>query len=255
MNTIARHSRHGPAARELLLVAHGTRDAQGQEVLERVRQRVGHRLPGVAVRLSYIDVIRPHLSDALAKTPECVVVPIFLSAGHHVRVDVPRAVAATGGLATVTPCLGPADAVLQAVADRLAAAGPVPRATVLAAAGSTDPRARDEVHHAADRLRRLLGTPVAVGFAASAAPTVADAVTALRGRGAATVGVASYLLAPGVFQARLDGSGADLIGEPIGAHPLLVDLVVRRFRSAAPPALTRRPAHAGDRAAYLAGVR
>jgi sirohydrochlorin ferrochelatase len=240
--------------RVLVLVAHGTRDPEGVAVLELVRGRVAHRLPNVDVRLAFIDVVRPRLVDVLAEAPDAVVVPMFLSAGHHVRVDVPHAVAATGGLAVVTPCLGPSDAVLRVVAERWAAAGPAPGATVLAAAGSTDRRARAEVHRAADRLCALVGTPVLVGFAASGTPTVADAVAGLRGRGVARVGVASYLLAPGVFQTRLHDSDADVVGAPIGAHPLLVDLVLRRYRTAVAHGAAGT-ALVGHHTAYPAGVR
>jgi len=44
--------------------------------------------------------------------------------------------------------------------------------------------------------------------------------------------VASYLLAPGVFQAGLAGAGADLVTEPLGDHPAVVRLVLLRYDEA-----------------------
>jgi sirohydrochlorin ferrochelatase len=61
---------------------------------------------------------------------------------------------------------------------------------------------------------------------------VADAVAALRRDGAERVAVASWLLAPGLFQRRLDESGADVVAGPLSDHPAVVELVVRRYRAA-----------------------
>jgi sirohydrochlorin ferrochelatase len=45
----------------------------------------------------FADVRRPGPADALAALPgPCVVVPVFLTAGYHVRVDVPAQLDATG---------------------------------------------------------------------------------------------------------------------------------------------------------------
>jgi sirohydrochlorin ferrochelatase len=57
-------------------------------------------------------------------------------------------------------------------------------------------------------------------------------VAALRDEGADRVAVASWLLAPGQFQSRLDECGADVVGGPIAAHPAVVGLIARRYREA-----------------------
>ena len=41
--------------------------------------------------------------------------------------------------------------------------------------------------------------------------------------------MAPYLLAPGFFATRLREAGADVLAAPLGAHPAVVDLVLRRF--------------------------
>lgn len=232
--TSARH-------RPLVVVAHGTRDPDGPRVLEDLVARVRSRLPGVDVHLAYVDVIGPTLRDVLAELVrdvpaeadrvDAVVVPLFLASGYHVRVDIPQAVTSTGVRAAVTPALGPDVEVVAAVADRLAEAGHREGdAVVLAAAGSSDPDALAEVEAAARMLGTSLGASVTVGYAATATPSVHDAVaTARTDAPTGRVAVASYLLAPGLFQRRLDEAGGDVVAGPIGAHPRVVDLIVRRY--------------------------
>lgn len=220
----------------LVAVAHGTRAPQGPVVLASLLDDVRVVLPGVEVRLAYVDVIEPMLSDVLASVPvgtRAVVVPMFLASGYHVRVDVPSAVESDGGRAVVTPALGPDPAVVAAVEARLRSAGPLPSGVVLAAAGSSDADALAEVELAASRLSAALGgVPVIPAYVTTASPSVPDAVASLRADGYATVGVASYLLAPGLFQQRLDSVGADVVAAPIGVHPRVAELIAARFRAA-----------------------
>ena len=215
----------------LVLAAHGTRDPAGAVVVEEIAAAVRLRLPGVRVEVAYVDVRSPSLTEVLRLVDgPAVVVPAFLAAGYHVRVDVPEQVLRSGcDSVTIAPALGPADLVLDAVYDRLVGAGwEHGNAVVLAAAGSSDARAVADVHRAARRLSVLTRTVVQVGFITSAQPSVADAVAACRG----PVALASWLLAPGLFHQRLADMGADLVSEPIGAHPRLVELVVRRALAA-----------------------
>ncbi|HEY9407994.1 MAG TPA: sirohydrochlorin chelatase [Jiangellaceae bacterium] len=225
----------------LVAVAHGTRDPAGPVVLARLLDDVRARLPGVEVRVAYVDVIGPTLDEVLAATPRAVVVPMFLASGYHVRVDVPEVVARSDSDAVVTAPLGPDALVVGAVADRLRAASGLgaagglnglPEAVVLAAAGSSDQRALADVEAAGQRLAAQLERPVTIGYVTTAAPTVAQAVEAHRRAGRGRVAIASYLLAPGLFQSRLDDAGADVVAGPIGAHPMIAELIVARYRSA-----------------------
>ncbi|HEX9064664.1 MAG TPA: CbiX/SirB N-terminal domain-containing protein, partial [Streptosporangiaceae bacterium] len=77
-----------------------------------------------------------------------------------------------------------------------------------------------------------LNTSVTAAFAAAGEPDVADAVARLRAATRGPVAVASYLLAPGVFQDRLRASGADWVTEPLGDHPAVAALVIDRYRTA-----------------------
>jgi sirohydrochlorin ferrochelatase len=104
---------------------------------------------------------------------------------------------------------------------------------VMAAAGSSDPRARADVERVAGWLSAARGVPVTPAYLAAALPTVPDAVEQARraypGNG---VTIATYLLAPGLFSARLDAAGADRVAAPLAPHPALAALVLRRYEAA-----------------------
>jgi sirohydrochlorin ferrochelatase len=215
----------------LLLVAHGTRDPAGAVTAEALACAVARRLPGVPVSLAFADVRGPSVTDVLAEgngTGPAVVVPAFLSAGYHVRVDLPGQIERAGraGVRLARP-LG--TTVVGAAVDRLVSAGwRASDAVVLAAAGSSDPRALADIRRAAVRLSGIIRQPVDVGYIATGRPGVNEVVARLR-RAGSRVAVASWLLAPGLFHQWLCRSGADLVSDPIGVHPLLVDQLVRRY--------------------------
>ncbi|MGD9528258.1 sirohydrochlorin chelatase [Pseudonocardia sp.] len=224
-----------PGAPALLLVAHGTREAAGAVVVERIAAGVRSTLAGVEVRVCYADVRSPTPAEALSWLPgPCVAVPMFLAAGYHVRVDVPEQLRAAGRAdVLIADALGPDPLLVAAAAARLADAGARrDDAVVLAVAGSSDVSAQADSATAARRLGRLLGGPVALATIAAGGPRVPDAVADLRAAGAARVAVASWLLAPGLFQRHLDTAGADVVGEPLADHPAVPALVVQRYRAA-----------------------
>ena len=126
--------------------------------------------------------------------------------------------------------MGPDARLVGVLAARLATAGLAPDdGVVLAAAGSSDPRAAGDVETVAAGLRAQLPNPVVAGFGAAAQPTVADAVAGLRADGCPRVVIASYLLAPGYFHDRLGEAGADLVSAPLAPHPGLAGLVLDRY--------------------------
>lgn len=237
-------------APSLLLVAHGTRDPVGAVVTEQVADLVGASLR-VRVAACFVDVRRPTPADALAELPgPCVAVPMFLAAGYHVRADVPTQLRATGRAdVTLAHTFGPDPALVQAAAQRLAEAGArAGDAVVLAVAGSSDPHARADGATAARRLARLLGRHVTLATIATGGPRVTDTVAALRADGARRVAVASWLLAPGLFQRQLDDCGADVVGAPLSTHPAVPALVAARYRTALGGAAARTARPGSDRA-------
>ncbi|MBV9313651.1 MAG: sirohydrochlorin chelatase [Pseudonocardia sp.] len=222
----------------LVLVAHGTRDGSGAVVARRLTDRVARRLGGIPVRLAFVAVRPPTVVDALADLPGCwtgaVVVPAFLAAGYHVRHDLPGQLAAAGlaDRVLLAPPLGPDPLLVTVAVDRLLRAGWRGNdTTVLAAAGSTDPVALADVSAAAAALGQRLGTGVRVGYLAAGAPRVAELVAELRSA-RRRVAVASWLLAPGLFQRRLADSGADIVANPLGVHAAVVETVVARYQLA-----------------------
>lgn len=215
------------AAPDLVLALHGTQSPAGQQLAAGLVVAVAARLPGVTVHLGWADVLSPTLTQTLTGLGEAVVVPGFLTAGYHVTSDLPAAIQAAGGRAHLAGLIGPG--LVRAVADRLEEAGGPGDAVVLAAAGSKRPRSLAEVAEAARQLAGLVDRPVVPAFITAAEPSVPAAVAQLRESGHDRVAVATYLLAPGVFSARLHEAGADVVSEPIGVHPMVVDAVAAAY--------------------------
>jgi sirohydrochlorin ferrochelatase len=215
-----------------VLVAHGTRKQRGVQIVGDLAQRVSATL-GQPVHVSFVDVLGPTPSAVLASMAgPTIVVPAFLSRGYHVTTDIPAHVAASAHPdVTVTEALGPGPELVRVLADRLIESGwRRDDSVILAAAGTSDPDARRDLHTTATWLSAITGSRVELAFAATGLPRVPDAVATLRGRG--RVVVASYLLSDGLFQDRLRASGADVVTEPLGTHPGLVRLIANRFRRA-----------------------
>lgn len=106
-------------------------------------------------------------------------------------------------------------------------------AVVLAAAGSRDPDSAADTRRTAALLsERLGGAPVVPAYASAAAPTVPDAVRALTARGHHRVAVASYFTAPGRFAAQSAAAAPGPAAAPLGDHPALARLVLRRYDEA-----------------------
>jgi sirohydrochlorin ferrochelatase len=220
----------------LIACAHGTRDPSGQAAVAALRDEVAALLPGVDVRPAFVDVEEPGLEHVLADLAShgrpAVVVPLLLSAGYHVHVDIAQAIdvaRAAGAHVTRTPALGPDPALTALLAQRLDS---VDAEIVLAAAGSSDARALADVGRTAADLSARLDRPVVPAYLAAASPMVADAVAAARARGR-RVAVAAYLLAPGHFATRLAECGADVITPPLLPDPTVAHLVAARYTAVA----------------------
>ena len=213
----------------LVLVAHGTRNPRGVEMIAALADAVSTQIG--TTRVAFVDVLGPSPAEVLRDTAEsAVVVPAFLASGYHVHTDVPREIADSAHTSVaVTRALGPDRVLAEVMVDRLRDAGwQAGDSIVLAAAGSSDARALEEHRRAAAMLADVARVPI--GYVATSTPTVSDAVSTLRDDGHVRVFVASYLLARGLFHTRLADAGADGVGEPLGVHAAIVDLVVARYR-------------------------
>lgn len=226
----------------LLAVSHGTSDAAGAAAIALLVRRVAERLPDVAVHSGFVDVQEPDAPTALAAVEgPVVVVPLLLSQGFHVRVDLGGAARARSD-AVVTDPLGPDPRLAEVLALRLAevpspgrdhgadadADGPV----VLAVAGSRDPRSLPDAEAMAAQLGARLRRPVVPAYLAAREPSLADALAAHPG-----ASVATYLLAHGYFFDVAERAAGSALTEPLlddGEPPApLVDLVVDRYLAGA----------------------
>jgi sirohydrochlorin ferrochelatase len=227
----------------LLAAVHGTRSPDGQSTTQTLISRVRSVRPGLRVDLCFLDVLEPRLAPRLAAlSGPVVVVPVLLSAGYHVREDIPSAAAAR---ATVARHLGPDRVLSEILAARLAAAGgDVADTVALVASPSTRVSAARDLARAAGDLASVLGRPVQP---LTVGATLPDSLAALPGR----IGIATYLLSEGHFydalRAAASETGAVAVAAPLGAHPAIAELIVARYDEALTPHPGQRPAHPGQR--------
>lgn len=222
----------------LIACSHGTADPTARATVARLIDAVREDL-GVEVRSAVVDVESPPLPEVLAGIPvgdgvSAVVVPLLVAGGYHVHHDVARAVALRSDV-IAAPALGPDPRLVDIVLARLRGAGVAPNAAVvLVPAGSSDPRARADSAAAVTDLARRWDGPVSIGFAAAGSPRVEQAVSDARAEHGGTVAIASFLLAPGTFQRRLESAGADVVTDSlapaVGTDAQLVAIVADRYR-------------------------
>jgi len=221
----------------LLAISHGTGSPAGQAAVSALVEAVAARLPDVTVRLGHVDVQQPDVAASLDALPEgqpVVIVPLLLSAGYHVRVDLKEQSAGRADV-TIAPALGPDPRLVDALVSRLRPLAPAADdAVVLAVAGSSDDRANEDCREIGRMLGAELDRDVTVGFLAAADPRLDAAVAHASEDGSRRVVVAEYLLAPGYFH---DLAVRLATGSPV-ARPLLdddeppaalVELVVERY--------------------------
>lgn len=221
----------------LVACSHGTNDVVGRAVVAGIVADLRRLRPALEVRAAFVDVQDPAVGGVVEQVTgegcEAVVVPLLLSAGYHVHVDIAAAVA--GRPAVVAGALGPDVRLVGCLVDRLRDAGARPGdAVVLAAAGSSDARAVEAVEVMRDALARgWPHGPVVAAYGSAARPRVPDAVAQLRADGAERVVVATYLLAPGWFHDQLRASGADVVTAPLAPDVRVLDVVLDRYDAAA----------------------
>jgi sirohydrochlorin ferrochelatase len=223
----------------LVACAHGTRNPTGRRLIAELALGARALRPGLATTAAFVDVQPPTVVDVVAglsaEGRPAVVVPLLLSGGYHVHVDIAGAVDGAEGAVAARP-LGPDPRLVEVLNDRLLQAGADPRdpltAVVLAAAGSSDPRSVADVEDTADLLQRSWAGPVTTGYGSAAQPTVADAVLAARRGGAERVVIAAYLLAPGHFHDKLAGAGADGVTAPLLPDERIAAVLLDRYDAA-----------------------
>ncbi|GAA5113036.1 sirohydrochlorin chelatase [Haloechinothrix salitolerans] len=238
----------------LVVVAHGSRDPRSAATIRRLADVVCRLAPGLDIRVGFLDLSEPLLSDVLDDVAaeghrDVVAVPLLLGNAFHSKVDLPALVAdaeqrSPGLRVRVSDVLGPDPLLLDAVQGRLAETGTAPDpalGVVLAGVGSADAAANDVVADVAARLHRR-GDYAAVTHAfATCGPDVESAIAALRARGAERIAIAPWFLAPGLLLDRIERRTRDVAPDavfaaPLGAAEAVATVVLTRYAAATHPA-------------------
>ena len=232
----------------LIACAHGTRSSVGQQSVNELRALVQELAPDVRVVEAYVDVHGPELdvvaaaeaAAALEEGAPTVIVPLLLSTGFHTEVDIQRAAADAGGDVRVAGSLGPHPLLAEILVDRvLEAGGDLSWPLVIAAAGSSNARAADDIEAIRQLVAELWRGPVTVGFAAAMTPTVAEAVDAAIEAAEESspgqrqpVAVATYMLAPGYFSDLVAQTAATITSAPLGPDVRVAQVALQRYAEA-----------------------
>jgi sirohydrochlorin cobaltochelatase len=245
----------------LLVMAHGSRDAEARGEYRRIHAALAARLAPYPVVFSVLefpgDDDLPSIEDGwrqclAAGARRIVAMPFFLFPAGHVREDLPnelRTARAAGGWADLNllPPLGAADELLDAVEARAhEAAGEdtgTNTALILVGAGTSDPDANGDLCKAARLLWERFNDRYALvetAWVSLTRPSVGDAIDRCVRLGADRIALVPYFLNTGILLKRIDARIAEARsahpvvsidrGSHLGLHPRLLDLLERRAR-------------------------
>jgi sirohydrochlorin cobaltochelatase len=206
----------------VLLVGHGSRDAAANAELEALANAYRASRRDLRVEVAYLELARPLLPDALAmlarEARRVVLVPVFLFAAGHVKIDLPLAVQEARARFpstsfVVAPHLGVHPALVSLAADRAETALPASdedrrRALLLVVGrGSSDPDANGDFV----KVARLVGEGrgvlhVAPAFMGITQPSVEAALEHAARLSPARIVVLPYLLFAGRLVTKLAAS-------------------------------------------------
>ncbi|MBL1074622.1 sirohydrochlorin chelatase [Nocardia sp. 2] len=261
-----------PSGPVLVAVAHGSRDPRSAATMRDVVEQLAAAHPDTDVRLAFLDLSTPSVDEVLDAVAaeghsQAIVVPLLLGSAFHARVDLPGLLEAASARnprlrLTQADVLGPDPRLIVALRDRVhdSLIGAHSASTgigatgfsdqhdhsypgtsdrggrigiAVAAVGSSSASANAATARVATRLTEITGWDTEICFATTE-PTVLEAVSRLRARGAEQVLVAPWFLAPGLLTDRLLGAAPDLIhAEVIGPHPALTEIIWDRYAFAA----------------------
>lgn len=82
----------------LILFAHGARDPGWATPLQRVRDLIRERAPGLRVELAFLEFMVPTLADCVAdchaaQLRQIQILPMFIAQGGHLKRELPEMVA------------------------------------------------------------------------------------------------------------------------------------------------------------------
>ncbi len=243
----------------LLLVAHGSRGAAWNREVKALVEAV--RAKGVYpfIECAYLGLARPTVPDAVASCAAAgvttiAVVPLFLFTATHVRRDLPRILEQVSrrhpGLQfRAAPPFGVEKEVVTVLGERLASAArtlgvpPNTVGAVLVTGGTSDREANRTLEQVAARLREHTGVEnVQAAFGEWVEPLLEEGLDRAVAAGARGIVILPYLLFPGTLVGRMRARVREwwrahrqisvTVGGPLGPHPALAGLVIRRAREA-----------------------
>ncbi|MFI6212896.1 sirohydrochlorin chelatase [Nocardia brasiliensis] len=234
----------------LIAVAHGSRDPRSAATMAAVVADLAAARPEYDVRLAFLDLNAPSVEHVVAAVAaaghtHAVVTPLLLGSAFHARVDLPGLLATARTRhpqlrLTQADVLGRDARLIGALRDRV-----LERRTAssrlgiaVAAVGSSSAAANALTAEVARRLAARTGQLTEICFATTE-PTVGQAISRLRARGAEEIMVAPWFLAPGLLTDRLVAAAPDVVhADVIGAHPALSAIVWERYDAALANTLT-----------------
>jgi sirohydrochlorin ferrochelatase len=226
----------------LVLAWHGSADPRSIANTHDVVDHVRRIRPSLDVQAAFLDHATPTLEDALsADRRRAVVVPMLLADAYHARVDIPHRISKSATEKTIQAnVLGEDDRLVRVLRQRLAEAGESPHdpglGVIAVAVGSSHDAANARtatVAHALNVATRWAGASIA--FATGPHPSLAETAEFLTERGARRLVIAPWFLAPGRITDRVAteaGVHGIQMALPIGAHPLVAEVILDRYDAA-----------------------
>jgi sirohydrochlorin ferrochelatase len=228
----------------LVLTAHGSKDPRSAANARAVAARLRRMRPGLDVRLAFLELSAPKFIDVLTGLPDSrqsVITPLLLASAYHARLDIPKQIARAGALGVrQADVLGEDDRLVSVLRKRLADLGVSPLdyelGVLVVAIGSSNSAVNARTAQVASKLAagtRWAGATMA--FATGPEPSVAEAASRLRRRGARRLVIAPWFLAPGRITDRVCTYARDNgipMAPPLGAHRLVAETVLDRYDQA-----------------------
>jgi cobalt transport protein ATP-binding subunit len=241
----------------MVLLGHGSRDADGVDEYWALAEAVRNAAPDLKIGCGFVELAEPGVDEAIDRlvadgAHEVVVVPLVLLAAGHLKNDGPASMARARQRHPsvhfrLARDLGIEPTLLSIAEERIRdAAGdadPEKLGVALIGRGSSDPDACSDLWKVGRLLadKRGLGT-IEPGFVSVARPNVAEAMERCRLLGATTIVVSPFFLFTGMLVPRIHQQAGEwaaqhpeitvLGGAHLGPDPRLARIVLERYREA-----------------------
>lgn len=240
-----------------MYVGHGSRIAKGNEQVKQFIEKVRERVDIPIQELAFLEKAQPTVLEGIQR---CIaqgatsinVIPIFLFAANHVKVDLPDEIAKGKQLFpdvtfSIGKEIGPDYAVIEMLVDRLQEKGfsynlkeNKDVAVLLVGRGSSDEKARADFAKMVRFFSQTIPVKkVSYCFLAANTPLFKEELEKMVKENYSMVYVVPYLLFTGVLMKRMGHTIREyqkimkkniVLTNYLGYHPKLVDLIVDRTK-------------------------